>query len=228
MLDERIVTEKLKIDLEKKAEYFRNNMNKIKGDKSKVVKKLEWLIQQGGYESNTMSDPSIWRLNLDGIKSKIPDKISEEEITHLIYPILGFLREGGKYDYEIAHELDRPMFMIQHGLRTLSGASEGCPYSAIDVGCLEYQNPLVESVKPILAKRKYDDIQMTALRCGGTFEEIDKKTYQINGFRKVIDIVDGPHPRIYYGGIEEGKTENKKDIIQYMERRWKEKIEFID
>jgi hypothetical protein len=112
--------------------------------KEKAYNQIEKIIKSWGFEENAkkVADCRIWRL-LDEQK-KAPEFEGENEAEHLLGPIYAALRtHGGMYDFEIAHDLRKPVFQVSHGLYVLAKQGEGCPMKALGSKCVNLKEKLV-------------------------------------------------------------------------------------
>lgn len=107
------------------------------GYKERAYRQMESIGDMYGMEMDAEREyePRLWKLKCE--TGAIPDFDSENERTHLLGAIYAALWEnGGMYNYEIAHELRKPVFLVNHGLKVLANAALGCPLEVED-GCVK-------------------------------------------------------------------------------------------
>ncbi|MEM5814355.1 MAG: hypothetical protein QXD77_00885 [Candidatus Aenigmatarchaeota archaeon] len=177
--------------------------------KEKAYAQIEKITKAWGFEEDAKKkiDNRIWRL-LDE-EAQIPAFDGDAQIEHLLEPIYAALRaHGGMYDFEIAHAIRKPVFIVKHGLAVLARESGGCPLKALGSKCvaldatyvgarsatddfggcsepiMRYANTKSRGTGVIFAPRKVDDTTEAVFLLADESEAIwdsEKKKFSYNG-----------------------------------------------
>lgn len=134
-----------------KIQRFSESLRRYVTSNKKIRENVEWLNQQWGYEGNRESIPSLWRIRRFDYKAN-----DIEDFIHLTDPILHYLKQGAQFDYELSLKLDKPLFMIQHGLKRLENMEEPCPYELRGQKCIEVKEAYIEEI-PSEEYSKYEE-----------------------------------------------------------------------
>ena len=125
---------------QKKIENYHHILREGLGEsknRKRVLKQLDWLAHQWGYEKNIHFRPSHWRPTELGYIFNTTKEVSDDEKVHLTSPILHELKTlNSLSEHELAQQLDKPLFSILHGLEVLSGKkTKSCPYKTLGYNC---------------------------------------------------------------------------------------------
>lgn len=133
-----IISRREQNKIEKYHHILRESSGESK-NKKKILKQLDWLAHQWGYEKNIHFRPSHWKPTEEGYSFDTTKEVSDDEKVHLTSPILHELKTlDSLSEHELAQQLDKPIFSILHGLEVLSGKkTKSCPYKILGYNCLQ-------------------------------------------------------------------------------------------